>query len=80
MTKQTKFRLARWVAIPVIILALRFIDGGRVWEYMVDHVWLAALLPLAALFLVLFVRGMTIQRQRRLGEGASVGGAQSAKQ
>ncbi|MGA3333986.1 MAG: hypothetical protein ABSC62_07455 [Terracidiphilus sp.] len=79
MKKDTKLRLARWIAIPAIILGLRFLGGGRAWEYMVDHVWLTALLPLVALFWVLFVRGTMAQRRRRLGASASVGGAQGAK-
>ncbi|MGA2569185.1 MAG: hypothetical protein ABSF23_01580 [Terracidiphilus sp.] len=79
MRKESTIRLARWIAIPAAILALRFLGGGAAWEYMVDHVWLAALLPIAALFLLLFVRGLTIQRQRRLGGNANVSSTQSAK-
>ncbi len=79
MKKDTKIRLARWITIPAIILGLRFLGGGRVWEYMVDHVWLTAMLPLVVLFWVLFVRGTMVQRRRRLGESANVGGVQGAK-
>jgi small-conductance mechanosensitive channel len=79
MKKGNKLRLARWVAIPLVILGLRFIGGGRVWEYMTDHLVLTALLPLVVLFLVLFVRIMTMQHRREPDERAKVGGAHRAK-
>lgn len=46
------------------MVALRFVDDGRVWNYMVDHLWLTAVLPLVVLFLLLFVRGMYMQYRR----------------
>ncbi|MGA9063228.1 MAG: hypothetical protein WB341_16395 [Terracidiphilus sp.] len=79
MKKETKLRLARWIVIPLIIIGLRFIGGGRVWEYMVNHLALTALLPLVVLFLVLFVRGMYMQYRREPNKSSRMDGAQSAK-
>ena len=74
MTKEVKLRVARWVAIPAIILAVRFAAGGRVWDFMVDHLVFTALLPLVVMFLILFVRGMMIRRSRQAAEGRNIGG------
>jgi len=79
MTKEVKIRMARWIAIPAIILGLRFLGGGRVWEYMVSHVWLTAVLPLVVLFLVLFGRGMVLQSRREPGGNSKLDGVQGAK-
>ncbi len=79
MTNQAKLSLARWIAILLVILALRFVGGGRAWEYLVNHLLLTILLPFVALFLVLFVRGMAMHNRRERDEGAKVAGAQSAK-
>ena len=79
MTKEVKQRLVRWLAIAAIIFVVRFAAGGRVWDYMVDHLLLTALLPLVVLFLVLFVRGMMIQRGRHQEEARRIDGAESAK-
>ena len=79
MKKETKLRLARWIVIPLIIIGLRFIGGGRVWEYMVNHLALTALLPLVVLFLVLFVRGMYMRYRREPNKSSRMDGAQSAK-
>ena len=79
MKKENRLRLARWIAIPAIIVGLRFIDGGRVWDYMVNHLVLTVLLPLVVLFLVLFVRAMAMQDRRERGESPKAGGAESAK-
>ncbi len=79
MKKENKIRLARWIAIPVIILGLRFIAGGRVWDYMVNHLVLTALLPLMVLFLVLFVRVTAMQYRREPDKSPKAGRAESAK-
>ncbi len=79
MTNQAKLSLVRWIAILLVILGLRFVGGGRAWEYMVNHLLLTILLPFVALFLVLFVRGRAIHNRRQRDEGAKVEGAQSAK-
>jgi hypothetical protein len=79
MKKENKFRLARWTAILAVILGLRFIGGGRTWEYMENHLLLTCVLPLVVLVFVLFVRGMTTQRWREPADRAKVGSAQSAK-
>jgi hypothetical protein len=79
MKKQTKTRLAWWIGFPLSMVGLRFIAGGRVWDYMVDHVWLTAVLPLVVLFLVLFVRAMAVQYRREPGESPKADGAESAK-
>ncbi|MGB7265164.1 MAG: hypothetical protein WBC92_06600 [Terracidiphilus sp.] len=79
MTKQTKLRLVRWVAIPLFVIGLRFADGGRVWNYMVNHVALTALLPLVVLFLILIARSFYMQHRRQTGDGSKVAGTQSAK-
>ena len=79
MKKETKIRLARWTAILAVILGLRFIGGGRIWEYMENHLLLTCVLPLVVLVFVLFVRVMTMQHRRELDDKAKVGGAQSAK-
>ena len=70
MTKQTKIRLAWWIGFPLSVVALRFIAGGRAWDYLVDHLWLTAVLPLVVLFLLLFARGVYMQ-YRREPEGDS---------
>ena len=79
MKNGTKIRVARWIAIPLVILGLRFAAGGRVWGYMVDHLWLAAVLPLVVLFVLLFTRGMYMQHRREPNESSNVGGAQKAR-
>lgn len=79
MTSESKIRVARLIAIVVVILALRFVGGGKAWEYMVDHVWLALLLPVAALFVLIFWRSMDVRRRRGTGDGVKVNGAQNAK-
>jgi hypothetical protein len=79
MTKQTKTRLAWWIGFPLCMVVLRFAAGGRIWNYMVDHVWLAAVLPLVVLFLLLFVRGMYMQYRREPEGNPKVDGAHRAK-
>jgi hypothetical protein len=79
MKNETKIRLAWWICFPLSVLALRFIAGGRVWEYMVDHVWLTAVLPLAVLFLLLIARGLYVQQRREPGGNPKTDSAHSAK-
>ncbi len=79
MTKQTKTRLAWWIGFPLSLIALRLIEGGRVWDYLVDHLWLTALLPLAVLFMLLLGRGMYMQYRREPQGNRKMGGAHSAK-
>ncbi len=79
MSNESKIRLARWIAIPVIILGLRFMGGGKGWNYLVDHVWLALLLPFIGLFVLLFWRGMHIHSRRAPEEVVKMGSARSAK-
>ncbi len=79
MKKQTKIRLAWWVGFPLSLVALRFIAGGRAWNYLVDHLWLTALLPLVVLFLLLFARGMYMQYRRPPEGNPKMDGAQKAK-
>jgi cytochrome bd-type quinol oxidase subunit 2 len=79
MKNETKIRIARWIAIPFVILGLRFAAGGRIWDYMVDHLWLAAVLPLIVLLLLLFGRGMYIQYRRQREGNAKIAGAQKIR-
>ena len=80
MTKQSKIRLAWWIGFPLSMVALRFIARGRVWDYMVDHLWLTGVLPLVALFLLLFARGMYLQYRREPEGNPKMDGAHRAKQ
>jgi RsiW-degrading membrane proteinase PrsW (M82 family) len=79
MTKQTKLRLVRWVAIPLFVIGLRFVDGGRAWNYMMNHLVLTALLPIVVMFLVLVARGFYMQHRQHDGDGSKFGGAHGAK-
>jgi hypothetical protein len=79
MTTENKIRIARLVAIVAVILGLRFLGGGRAWDYLVDHVWLAPLLVILALFVLLFGRGLYIHSRRKPEEQAKLDGAQNAK-
>ncbi|SPE18321.1 exported hypothetical protein [Candidatus Sulfotelmatomonas gaucii] len=79
MKKQTKIRLAWWVGFPLSLVAMRFIAGGRAWDYLVDHLWLTAVLPLVVLFLLLFARGMYMQHRRQPGGNPKMGSAHRAK-
>ncbi len=79
MTLQTKLRIVRWVAIPLGVVGLRFIAGGRFWNFMEDHLWLTVVLPLVALFLLLLARGMYMQYRREPERNSKLGGAQNAK-
>jgi hypothetical protein len=75
MTKQSKLRLVRWTAIVAVIIVLRFIAGGRVWDYLVDHVILTGLLLVLSLFLALVYRSMQIQRSRHGEDARKIGGS-----
>lgn len=79
MTKQMKLRLVRWVAIPLFVLGLRFADGGQVWNYMMNHLALTALLPLVVMFLVLVARGFYMQHRQQQGDSSKLDGAHNAK-
>jgi hypothetical protein len=79
MKRQNRIRLAWWVGFPLSLVALRFIAGGRAWDYLVDHLWLTALLPLVVLFLLLFARGMYMQRRRGLEGNPKMDSAHRAK-
>jgi hypothetical protein len=79
MRKETKIRLAWWIGFPLAMVVLRFGDGGRIWNYMEDHLWLTCALPIVVLLLVVVVRGFSMQHRRGRGEDSNVGGAQSAK-
>lgn len=79
MTNENKIRLTRLIAIIAVIVALRFVDGGKAWEYMVDHVWLALLLPIVGLFVMLFWRGMSIQRRRTTEDTVKMSDPQNLK-
>jgi hypothetical protein len=79
MTNETKIRAARLIAIAAVILGLRFLGGGKAWNYLVNHVWLALALPFVGLFVLLFGRGMYIHYRRKPDDHGHVGGAQNAK-
>jgi hypothetical protein len=79
MSNESKIRLARWISIPVVILALRFGGGGKGWNYLVDHVWLALALPVVGLFALLFGRSMYIHSRRAREDHLKIGSARSAK-
>jgi hypothetical protein len=79
MSNESKIRLARWISIPVVILGLRFMGGGKGWDYLVDHVWLAVVLPFVGLFVLLFWRGMYIHSRRAREDDLKIGSARSAK-
>jgi hypothetical protein len=64
MKKETKIRLAWWIGFPLSMVALRFAGAGRAWEFMEDHLWLTAVLPLVVLFLLLLARGLYMQYRR----------------
>ena len=77
MKNEAKIRTARWIAIALVIVGVRFIASGQIWDYLLGHIWLAAVLPLVGLFLLLFVRGM--QYRRAQSGNSRMGGAQNAK-
>lgn len=79
MTNEAKIRVARLIAIAAAILGLRFLGGGKAWDYLVNHVWLALALPFVGLFVLLFGRGMYIHYRRKPDESEKISGAQSAK-
>lgn len=79
MKKQTKIRLAWWIGFPLTMVVLRFVAGGRLWEDLVDHLWLSAVLPLVVLFLLLFARGMYMQYRREPQRNSKTGGTQRVK-
>ncbi len=79
MNGETKIRIARLIAIAAVILGLRFLGGGKAWNYLVNHVWLALALPFVGLFVLLFGRGMYIHYRRKPDDNAQIGGAQKAK-
>lgn len=62
------------------MVVFRFAAGGRIWEAMIDHIWLTAVLPLVVLFLLLFARGMYMQYRREPEGNSKMDGAPSAKQ
>jgi hypothetical protein len=64
MTNESKIRITRLLAIIAVIAGLRFLGGGKAWDYLVDHVWLAVLLPLVGLVVLLFGRGMYIHHRQ----------------
>ena len=79
MKKESKLRLAWWIGFPLAMVVVRFGDGGRIWNYMENHLWLTCLLPLVAVFLVVVVRVFSMQ-ERRVTDGIrKAGDAQSAK-
>lgn len=59
------------------MVIVRLGDGGRIWNYMVDHLWLTALLPLVVLFVALFARVMQYRGEPEAS--SKVNGAHGAK-
>jgi len=79
MTKQAKSRVAWWVGFPLSMIVLRFIAGGRIWDYLVDHLWITALVPLVVLFLLLLGRGVYMQYRRVPEANSKIDGVQKAR-
>ena len=80
MSRKPGFQfLAVSLAAFLVTMALRFVNGGRAWVYVENHLGLTALLPLASIFLGLLARNFYLEYKREPTEALSNGDTRNAR-
>jgi hypothetical protein len=79
MNGKTAIRIAVVCAIFLSIVALRFLNDGRTWTYMENHLGLTVLLPLVAIFFGLLAQRLSVEYRQGSAKAREHKGMTSAK-